>query len=173
MSQNKKALITGINGQDGSYLAEFLIEKGYEVHGIIRRSSQNNLKLLNELLIDQSSHKLILHYGDLSDSTSIIRIIQEVQPEEIYNLGAQSHVKVSFENPEYTAQTDALGPLRVLEAVRILGLTKKTRIYQASTSELYGLVRETPQSEATPFHPRSPYGVATVSYTHLTLPTKA
>ena len=160
MSQNKKALITGINGQDGSYLAEFLIEKGYEVHGIIRRSSQNNLKLLNELLIDQSSHKLILHYGDLSDSTSIIRIIQEVQPEEIYNLGAQSHVKVSFENPEYTAQTDALGPLRVLEAVRILGLTKKTRIYQASTSELYGLVRETPQSEATPFHPRSPYGVA-------------
>jgi len=160
VSQNKKALITGINGQDGSYLAEFLTDKGYEVHGIVRRSSQNNLKLLNELLIDQSSHKLILHYGDLTDSTSVIRIIQKVQPDEIYNLGAQSHVKVSFDNPEYTAQVDALGPLRILEAVRILKLKNKTRIYQASTSELYGLVRETPQSEKTPFYPRSPYGVA-------------
>jgi len=160
VSQNKKALITGINGQDGSYLAQLLIEKGYEVHGIIRRSSQNNLKLLDELLIDQSSQKLKLHYGDLTDSGSLIRIIQEVQPNEIYNLGAQSHVKVSFENPEYTAQANALGPLRVLEAVRILELTNKTKIYQASTSELYGLVRETPQSETTPFHPRSPYGVA-------------
>ncbi len=160
MSQNKTALITGINGQDGSYLAEFLVEKGYQVHGIIRRSSQNNMKLLNKLSSNQNSQKLKLHYGDLTDSTSLLRIIEEVQPDEIYNLGAQSHVKVSFENPEYTAQTDALGPLRILEAVRILQLKNKTRIYQASTSELYGLVRETPQSETTPFHPRSPYGVA-------------
>ncbi len=160
MSQNKKALITGINGQDGSYLAEFLTEKGYEVHGIIRRSSQNNMKLLNKLLSNQNKQKLKIHYGDLTDSTSLIRVIKEVQPDEIYNLGAQSHVKVSFDNPEYTAQTDALGPLRILEAVRILNLKNKTRIYQASTSELYGLVRESPQSETTPFYPRSPYGVA-------------
>ena len=160
MSPNKTALITGINGQDGSYLAEFLIEKGYEVHGIIRRSSQNNMALLNKLLNNQNSEKLKVHYGDLTDSLSLIKLIQEVQPDEIYNLGAQSHVKVSFDNPEYTAQVDALGPLRILEAVRILKLKNKTRIYQASTSELYGLVRETPQSEKTPFYPRSPYGVA-------------
>ncbi len=160
MSPNKTALITGINGQDGSYLAEFLIEKGYEVHGIIRRSSQNNLKLLNKILTNQTIEKLKVYYGDLTDSASLFRIIQEVQPDEIYNLGAQSHVKVSFDNPEYTAQVDALGPLRILEAVRILNLKNKTRIYQASTSELYGLVRETPQNEITPFYPRSPYGVA-------------
>ena len=159
MSQNQTALITGINGQDGSYLAEFLLEKGYEVNGIIRRSSQNNTQLLNQLLINHKQ-RLKLHYGDLTDSSNIVRIIEEVQPDEIYNLGAQSHVKVSFNTPEYTAQVDALGPLRILEAVRILNLTKKTRIYQASTSELYGLVRKTPQDELTPFYPRSPYGVA-------------
>ena len=156
----KIALITGITGQDGSYLAELLLKKGYDVHGIIRRSSQVNTKLIESLVTNRQLNKLTLHYGDLTHSTNIIRIIKEVKPDEIYNLGAQSHVKVSFESPEYTAQTDALGPLRILEAVRILGLTKKTKIYQASTSELYGLVQETPQSETTPFHPRSPYGVA-------------
>ena len=151
----KVALITGITGQDGSYLAELLLEKGYEVHGIVRRSS-----LINTHRIDHIYPKLKLHYGDLTDATNIIGIIQKVQPDEIYNLGAQSHVKVSFETPEYTAQVDGLGTLRVLEAVRLLGMEKKTRIYQASTSELYGEVQETPQSETTPFHPRSPYGVA-------------
>ena len=151
----KVALITGITGQDGSYLAELLLEKGYEVHGIVRRSS-----LINTHRIDHIYPKLKLHYGDLTDATNIIGIIQKVQPDEIYNLGAQSHVKVSFETPEYTAQVDGLGTLRVLEAVRLLGMEKKTRIYQASTSELYGLVQETPQTEITPFYPRSPYGVA-------------
>ncbi len=153
----KTALITGITGQDGSYLAELLITKGYEVHGIIRRTSQVNTKLIENLITNK---EITLHHGDLTDSTSILRIIKEVQPDEIYNLGAQSHVKVSFESPEYTAQTDALGPLRILEAVRILGLAEKVRIYQASTSELYGMVQESPQSELTPFYPRSPYGVA-------------
>ena len=140
--QAKIALITGITGQDGSYLAELLLKKGYDVHGIIRRSSQVNTKLIESLVTNRQLNKLTLHYGDLTHSTNIIRIIKEVKPDEIYNLGAQSHVKVSFESPEYTAQTDALGPLRILEAVRILGLTKKTKIYQASTSELYGLVQE-------------------------------
>ena len=157
MVRTKTALITGITGQDGSYLAELLITKGYEVHGIIRRTSQMNTQLIENLI---TKKKLTLHHGDLTDSTSILRIIKEVQPDEIYNLGAQSHVKVSFESPEYTAQTDALGPLRILEAVRILGLVEKVKIYQASTSELYGLVQESPQSESTPFYPRSPYGVA-------------
>jgi GDPmannose 4,6-dehydratase len=151
----KTALITGITGQDGSYLAELLLEKGYEVHGIIRRSS-----LINTHRIDHIYQRLHLHYGDLTDSTNIIKVIQKVKPDEIYNLGAQSHVKVSFELPEYTAQTDALGTLRVLEAVRILGMEDTVRIYQASTSELYGLVQEVPQTETTPFYPRSPYGVA-------------
>ena len=151
----KIALITGITGQDGSYLAELLLEKGYEVHGIVRRSS-----LINTDRIDHIFGKISLHYGDLTDSSNLARIIKEVNPDEIYNLGAQSHVKVSFEIPEYTGQVDALGTLRVLEAVRLLGMEEKTRIYQASTSELYGLVQETPQSETTPFHPRSPYGVA-------------
>jgi GDPmannose 4,6-dehydratase len=151
----KKALISGINGQDGSYLAELLLEKGYEVHGIIRRASQ-----INTQRIDHIYEKIKLHYGDLTDSTNLVRVIQQVQPDEIYNLGAQSHVKVSFEIPEYTGQVDALGTLRVLEAVRLLGMEKKTRIYQASTSELYGLVQEIPQKETTPFYPRSPYGVA-------------
>jgi len=160
LSLAKTAIITGITGQDGSYLAELLIEKGYKVHGIIRRSSQVNTKLLDSLIQKEESKNLTLHYGDLTHSTNLLRIIQEVSPDEIYNLGAQSHVKVSFESPEYTAQTDALGPLRILEAVRILGLTKKTRIYQASTSELYGLIQESPQNELTPFYPRSPYGVA-------------
>ena len=160
MSKAKTALITGITGQDGSYLAELLVEKGYHVHGIIRRSSQVNTNLINTLIDNENSTNITLHYGDLTHSTNILRIIQEVKPDEIYNLGAQSHVQVSFESPEYTAQTDALGPLRILEAVRILGMTKSTRIYQASTSELYGLVQETPQSERTPFYPRSPYGVA-------------
>ncbi len=160
MSPNKTALITGITGQDGSYLAELLINKGYNVHGIIRRSSQVNTSLIDSLIKNEESNKLVLHYGDLTDSTNIMRIIKEVNPDEIYNLGAQSHVKVSFESAEYTGQTDALGPLRILEAVRILGMTKTTRIYQASTSELYGLVQETPQSENTRFYPRSPYGVA-------------
>jgi GDPmannose 4,6-dehydratase len=149
------ALITGITGQDGSYLAELLLEKGYEVHGIIRRSSS-----INTDRIDHIYPRLKLHYGDLTDSSSLIRLIQEIRPTEIYNLGAQSHVKVSFEIPEYTGQVDALGTLRVLEAVRLLGMEKDVRIYQASTSELYGLVQETPQSETTPFYPRSPYGVA-------------
>lgn len=151
----KIALITGITGQDGSYLAELLLKKGYEVHGIVRRAS-----LINTHRIDHIYKKINLHYGDLTDATSLIGIIKKVQPDEIYNLGAQSHVKVSFELPEYTGQVDALGTLRVLEAVRLLGMEEKTRIYQASTSELYGLVQETPQSETTPFHPRSPYGVA-------------
>jgi GDPmannose 4,6-dehydratase len=153
----KVALITGITGQDGSYLAELLLEKGYEVHGIVRRSS-----LINTHRIDHIYDKLNLHYGDLSDSTSLIRIIQEVQPHEIYNLGAQSHVKVSFEVPEFTGQVDGLGTLRILEAVRLLGMEKKTKIYQASTSELFGLVQEIPQKETTPFYPRSPYGVAKI-----------
>lgn len=151
----KRALITGITGQDGSYLAELLLEKGYEVHGIIRRAS-----LINTHRIDHIYEKLNLHYGDLTDSTNLVRIVQKVQPDEIYNLGAQSHVKVSFEMPEYTGQTDALGTLRILEAVRLLGMENKIRIYQASTSELYGLVQEVPQKETTPFYPRSPYGVA-------------
>tara|TARA_Y100001968_G_scaffold60704_1_gene51522 strand:+ start:1063 stop:2190 length:1128 start_codon:yes stop_codon:yes gene_type:complete len=158
----KKAIITGITGQDGSYLAEFLLEKGYEVHGIKRRSSSFNTKRIDHLYEDPhiNQPRLILHYGDLTDSTNLIRVIQQVQPDEIYNLGAQSHVAVSFETPEYTANSDALGTLRILEAVRILGLAKKTRIYQASTSELYGKVQEIPQKETTPFYPRSPYGVA-------------
>lgn len=149
------ALITGITGQDGSYLAELLLEKGYEVHGIVRRSSS-----INTDRIDHIYHRIKLHYGDLTDGSSLIRLIQEIKPTEIYNLGAQSHVKVSFEIPEYTGQVDALGTLRVLEAVRLLGMEKDVRIYQASTSELYGLVQQVPQSETTPFYPRSPYGVA-------------
>ena len=151
----KVALITGITGQDGSYLAELLLEKGYEVHGIVRRSS-----LINTHRIDHIYKKIHLHYGDLTDATNIIGVIKKIEPDEIYNLGAQSHVKVSFEMPEYTGQVDALGTLRVLEAVRLLGMEKKVRIYQASTSELYGLVQEVPQKETTPFYPRSPYGVA-------------
>jgi GDPmannose 4,6-dehydratase len=155
-------LITGITGQDGSYLAELLLDKGYVVHGIKRRASSFNTDRIDHLYQDphESDPRLVLHYGDLTDSTNLIRIIQQVQPDEIYNLGAQSHVQVSFESPEYTANSDALGTLRILEAVRILGLTAKTRIYQASTSELYGLVQEIPQKETTPFYPRSPYGVA-------------
>jgi GDPmannose 4,6-dehydratase len=158
----KKALITGVTGQDGAYLARLLLGKGYEVHGIKRRSSLFNTARIDSIYEDpHNPHpKLILHYGDLTDSSSLIHIVQKVQPDEIYNLGAQSHVQVSFEQPEYTADTDALGPLRLLEAIRILGLEKKTRFYQASTSELYGLVRETPQKETTPFYPRSPYAVA-------------
>ena len=158
----KKALITGITGQDGSYLADFLLKKGYEVHGIKRRTSLINTDRIDHLFQDphEKNLKLILHHGDLTDSTSLIRIIQEVQPNEIYNLAAQSHVKVSFEEPEYTANSDALGALRILEAIRILKLEKKTKYYQASTSELYGFVKETPQNELTPFYPRSPYGVA-------------
>ena len=158
----KIALITGITGQDGAYLAELLLSKGYYVHGIKRRSSMFNTDRIDHLYQDQHEKNINfkLHYGDLTDSTNLIRIIQEVQPNEIYNLAAQSHVKVSFETPEYTANADALGPLRILEAIRILGLEKKTRFYQASTSELYGLVQETPQKETTPFYPRSPYGVA-------------
>ncbi len=158
----KRALITGITGQDGSYLAETLLEKNYEVHGIKRRSSSFNTSRIDHLYEDPhiDNQKFILHYGDLTDSTNLIRIIQEVQPDEIYNLGAQSHVSVSFESPEYTANCDALGTLRILEAIRILNLTKKTRFYQASTSELYGNVREIPQKESTPFYPRSPYAVA-------------
>ena len=160
MNQAKTALITGITGQDGSYLAELLLEKGYTIHGIIRRSSQNNTKLINHLLTGDKKHNIKLHYGDLTDSNNVLRIIEESQPDEIYNLGAQSHVKVSFESPEYTTQTDALGTLRILESVRVLGLNQKSKIYQASTSELYGLVHETPQTETTQFYPRSPYGVA-------------
>ena len=152
---SKVALITGITGQDGSYLAELLLEKGYEVHGIVRRAS-----LINTDRIDHIYEDLRLHYGDLTDALSIINLIKDIEPDEIYNLGAQSHVKVSFEIPEYTAQVDGLGTLRILEAVRFLGMELKTRIYQASTSELYGLVQATPQTENTPFHPRSPYGVA-------------
>ena len=163
---NKVALITGVTGQDGSFLAEFLIGKGYEVHGIIRRSSSFNTGRIEHIYFEEwvrdmkHSRALSLHYGDMTDSSSLIRIIQQTQPDEIYNLAAQSHVKVSFDVPEYTAETDATGTLRLLEAVRILGLEKKTKIYQASTSELYGLVQEIPQRETTPFYPRSPYGVA-------------
>ena len=158
----RKALITGITGQDGSYLAEFLLEKGYEVHGIKRRASLFNTQRVDHIYEDPhvEHQRFILHYGDLTDSSNLIRIVQQVQPDEIYNLGAQSHVAVSFESPEYTADVDAMGTLRLLEAVRILGLEKKTRFYQASTSELYGLVQETPQKETTPFYPRSPYAVA-------------
>lgn len=162
----KKALITGITGQDGSFLAELLIEKGYEVHGVLRRSSSFNTARIEHLYLDEwvrdmKKDRLVnLHYGDMTDSSSLIRIIQMVQPDEIYNLAAQSHVKVSFDVPEYTAESDAVGTLRMLEAIRILGLEKKTRIYQASTSELYGKVQEIPQKETTPFYPRSPYGVA-------------
>jgi len=153
----KVALITGITGQDGSYLAELLLEKGYEVHGIVRRAS-----LINTYRIDHIYDSITLHYGDLTDATNLVRVIKQVQPDEIYNLGAQSHVKVSFEMPEYTADVDGMGTLRVLEAVRLLGMENKVRIYQASTSELYGLIQETPQKETTPFYPRSPYGCAKV-----------
>ncbi len=158
----KKALITGVTGQDGAYLAEFLLDKGYEVHGIKRRTSLFNTDRIDHLYQDphEQGRRFILHHGDLTDSSSLIRIIQQVQPDEIYNLAAQSHVAVSFEEPEYTANSDALGALRILEAIRILGLEKKTRFYQASTSELYGLVQEIPQKETTPFYPRSPYAVA-------------
>lgn len=158
----KKALITGVTGQDGSYLAEFLLEKGYEVHGIKRRASSFNTQRVDHIYADPhvDSHMLRLHYGDLSDASNLIRLISEIQPDEVYNLGAQSHVAVSFEAPEYTADVDAIGTLRLLEAIRFLGLEKKTRFYQASTSELYGLVQEIPQRETTPFHPRSPYAVA-------------
>ena len=158
----KKALITGITGQDGAYLAEFLLAKGYEVHGIKRRASLFNTARIDHIYEDPHNPdpRLILHYGDLTDSSSLVHIVQKVQPDEIYNLGAQSHVQVSFEQPEYTADTDALGPLRLLEAIRILGLEKKTKFYQASTSELYGMVQEIPQKETTPFYPRSPYAVA-------------
>ncbi len=162
MSKQKVALITGITGQDGSYLAEFLLEKGYMVHGIKRRASSLNTQRVDHIYQDphiENAH-FKLHYGDLSDTSNLIRIVQETQPDEIYNLGAQSHVAVSFESPEYTADVDAIGTLRLLEAIRILGLEKKTRFYQASTSELYGLVQETPQKETTPFYPRSPYAVA-------------
>ena len=160
--QPKVALITGITGQDGSYLAEFLLEKGYVVHGIKRRSSLFNTQRIDHIYEDPhiENARFKLHYGDLTDTSNLIRIVQETQPDEIYNLGAQSHVAVSFESPEYTADVDAMGTLRLLEAIRILGLTKKTRFYQASTSELYGLVQETPQRETTPFYPRSPYAVA-------------
>ena len=159
---NKIALITGVTGQDGAYLAEFLLKKGYEVHGIKRRSSLFNTDRIDHLYQDPhvNNKHFVLHYGDLTDSTNLIRIIQQVQPDEIYNLAAMSHVAVSFETPEYTANADGIGTLRILEAIRILGLEKKTRFYQASTSELYGLVQETPQKETTPFYPRSPYAVA-------------
>lgn len=159
---SKVALITGVTGQDGAYLAEFLLEKGYEVHGIKRRSSLFNTDRIDHLYQDphEANRRFVLHHGDLTDSTCLIRIVQQVQPDEIYNLAAQSHVAVSFEEPEYTADSDALGALRLLEAIRILGLEKKTRYYQASTSELYGKVREVPQNEDTPFYPRSPYAVA-------------
>ena len=159
---SNKALITGITGQDGAYLAEFLINKGYIVHGIKRRTSLINTQRIDHLYQspDITDRNFVLHHGDLTDSTSLIRIIQDIQPDEIYNLGAQSHVAVSFEEPEYTADADALGALRILEAMRILKLGKKTKFYQASTSELYGKVLETPQKESTPFYPRSPYGVA-------------
>jgi len=162
MTKSKIALITGVTGQDGAYLAELLLKKGYEVHGIKRRTSLFNTDRIDHLYQDphESNRRFILHHGDLTDSTSLIRIIQQVQPDEIYNLAAQSHVAVSFEEPEYTANSDALGALRILEAIRILGLEKKTRYYQASTSELYGLVQEIPQKETTPFYPRSPYAVA-------------
>ncbi|MDC1360218.1 GDP-mannose 4,6-dehydratase [Gammaproteobacteria bacterium] len=162
MNKQKIALITGVTGQDGSYLAELLLEKGYIVHGIKRRASSFNTQRIDHIYQDPhtDNSNFILHYGDLSDSTNLIRIIQEIQPDEIYNLAAQSHVAVSFESPEYTADIDAIGPLRILEAIRILGLATKTKYYQASTSELYGKVQESPQNENTPFYPRSPYGVA-------------
>ena len=162
MNSHKIALITGITGQDGSYLAELLLEKGYEVHGIKRRSSLFNTQRVDHIYQAPltKNRNFILHYGDLTDSSNLVRLIQDIQPNEIYNLGAQSHVAVSFESPEYTADVDALGALRILEAIRLLGLEKKTRFYQASTSELYGLVQETPQKESTPFYPRSPYAVA-------------
>lgn len=162
MHRMKKALITGITGQDGSYLAEFLLKKGYEVHGIKRRASSFNTDRIDHIYQDPHAKKarFFLHYGDLTDSTNLIRIIKEVEPDEVYNLGAQSHVQVSFEVPEYTADSDAVGTLRLLEAIRLLGMEKKIRFYQASTSELYGKVQEVPQSETTPFYPRSPYGVA-------------
>ena len=162
MNEHKVALITGITGQDGSYLAELLLEKGYVVHGLKRRASSLNTQRVDHLYQDPhvDNAKFILHYGDLTDSSNLTRILQEVQPDEVYNLGAQSHVAVSFESPEYTADVDAMGTLRLLEAIRLLGLEKKTRFYQASTSELYGLVQETPQKETTPFYPRSPYAVA-------------
>ena len=158
----KRALVTGVTGQDGSYLAEFLLEKGYEVHGIKRRASSFNTQRVDHIYEDPHVERkhFVLHYGDLSDGSNLTRILQEVQPDEVYNLGAQSHVAVSFESPEYTADIDGLGTLRLLEAIRLLGLQTKTRFYQASTSELYGQVQEVPQSETTPFHPRSPYGVA-------------
>ena len=164
----KTALITGINGQDGSYLAELLLEKGYTVHGVIRRSSTFNTERIEHLYIDSlikdlhTKQRIKLHYGDMTDSTNLIRLIQQIKPDEIYNLAAQSHVKVSFELPEYTAETDGIGTLRLLEAIRICGLEQKTKIYQASTSELYGKVQEIPQTETTPFYPRSPYGVAKI-----------
>ena len=162
MSKPKIALITGVTGQDGAYLAEFLLDKGYEVHGIKRRTSLFNTDRIDHLYQDPhvANRRFTLHHGDMTDSSSLVRIIQQVQPDEIYNLAAQSHVAVSFEEPEYTANSDALGALRILEAMRILGMEKKTRFYQASTSELFGLVQETPQKEATPFYPRSPYAVA-------------
>ncbi|MCP4351456.1 MAG: GDP-mannose 4,6-dehydratase [Desulfobacterales bacterium] len=164
MGETKTALITGITGQDGAYLAEFLIDKGYEVHGIKRRSSSFNTGRVDHLYQDlhEQDVRFFMHYGDLTDSTNLIRIIQSIRPDEIYNLAAQSHVKVSFETPEYTANSDALGTLRILEAIRILGMEKTTRFYQASTSEMYGEVQETPQKETTPFYPRSPYGAAKV-----------
>jgi GDPmannose 4,6-dehydratase len=164
MHDMKRALITGITGQDGAYLAEFLLEKGYEVHGVKRRASSFNTDRIDHLYQDPHDRgvRLHLHYGDLTDATNLIRIVQQTQPDEIYNLAAQSHVGVSFETPEYTANSDALGPLRVLEAIRILGLTSKTRFYQASTSEMFGKVQEVPQRETTPFYPRSPYGAAKV-----------
>ena len=160
--EQKKALVTGITGQDGAYLAELLLEKGYEVHGVKRRASSFNTERIDHLYheLDDSKPGIVLHYGDLTDSLSLLRIVQQVRPDEIYNLAAQSHVAVSFEEPEYTANADGIGTLRILEAMRTLGLGDRTRFYQASTSELYGLVRETPQKETTPFHPRSPYGVA-------------
>src|SRR5258705_2644509 len=159
---NKRALVTGITGQDGSYLAEFLLGKGYEVHGIKRRSSSFNTDRIDHLYQDphEKERQFVLHYGDMTDTSSLVRVIQLVQPDEIYNLAAQSHVAVSFEEPEYTANADGLGTLRMLEAIRILRLERKTRFYQASTSELFGLARESPQTETTPFYPRSPYGVA-------------
>lgn len=162
MVSNKVALITGVTGQDGSYLAEFLLEKGYEVHGIKRRASSFNTQRIDHFYQDPhiNNRNFFLHYGDLTDSSSLTRIIQQVQPDEVYNLGAQSHVAVSFEAPEYTADVDAMGTLRILEAIKLLGLERKTRFYQASTSELYGLVQESPQKESTPFYPRSPYAVA-------------
>jgi GDPmannose 4,6-dehydratase len=162
LNPTKTALITGVTGQDGAYLAELLLQKGYVVHGVKRRSSSFNTQRIDHLYQDphEQSPRLFLHYGDLTDSTNLIRIVQEVQPDEIYNLAAQSHVQVSFETPEYTANADAVGTLRLLEAIRILGLTEKTRFYQASTSELFGLVQETPQRETTPFYPRSPYAAA-------------